>query len=203
MPVSKEQLAKIIGGKARELCSPEGDRLISEARSSRNGNMYDPNPNDYDDYEQFDSMYLNEDEYEDTNTADIHYTKKNANYSRLPDNIKESLINNPIDRSSLSNVSVLDTMDVPKKKQQRQKQRVNEENYSHSYQPSQNGIDYSLIKAIVNECISEYFEKRPLNEGTLKTIGLKKGKITLVNSNGDTFVANLEKIGNINKNGAN
>ena len=201
MPVSKEQLAKIIGGKARELCSPEGDRLISEAHNSRSGNGYDPNPNDYDDYEQFDRMYLNEDE--DVDTADIRYTRQNASFSKLPDNIKESLINNPIDRSSLSNVSVLDTMGVPKKKQQRQRQRVNEENYSHSYQPSQNGIDYSLIKAIVNECISEYFEKRPLNEGTLKTIGLKKGKITLVNSNGDTFVANLEKIGNINKNGAN
>ena len=202
MPVSKEQVAKIIGGKARELCSPEGDRMISEAHSSRNGNGYDPNPNDYDDYEQFDRMYLNEDE--DVDTADIRYTRQNANFSKLPDNIKESLINNPIDRSSLSNVSVLDSMNVvPKKKQQRQKQRVNEEIYNQSYQPSQNGIDYSLIKAIVNECITEYFEKRPLNESTLKTIGLKKGKITLVNSNGDTFVANLEKIGNINKNGAN
>lgn len=197
MPVSKEQLAKIIGGKARELCSPEGDRMISEARNSRNGGGgYDPNPNEYDDYEQYDRMYLNEDD--DMETADIHYTRKNADYSNLPENIKESLIRNPIDRSSLSNVSVLDSMDVPKKRPQKQRQRVNEENYRQNYQPSQNGIDYSLIKAIVSECITEYFERSPLNESTLKTIGLKEGKITLVDNKGNTYMAKLEKIGNVN-----
>lgn len=194
MPVSKEQLAKIIGGKARELCSPEGDRMISEARGSRGGGGYDQNPNEYDDYEQYDRMYLNEDE--DSDTTDIRYTRQNADYSRLPDNIKESLINNPIDRSSLSNVSVLDSMNVPRKKQQRQ--RVNEENYRQTYQPTQNGIDYSLIKAIVSECITEYFERSPLNENTLKTIGLKEGKITLVDNKGNTYMAKLEKIGNVN-----
>lgn len=197
MPVSKEQLAKIIGGKARELCSPEGDRMISEAYGSRGMNNYDPNPNEYNDYEAFDRMYLNEDENFDT--GDIRYSRQNADYSRLPENIKESLLKNPIDRSSLSNVSVLDTLNVPDKKQQKQRQRVNEGNYAKNYPQSQGTIDYSLIKAIVNECITEYFERRPLNENTLKTIGIKNGKITLVNSKGDTYVANLEKIGNINK----
>lgn len=198
MPVTKEQLAKIIGGKARDLCSPEGDRMISEARNARNGGGgYDPNPDEYGDYEEFDRMYLNEDE--DTQTSDIHYSRKNAEYSMLPENVKESLINNPIDRSSLSNVSVLDSMNVPQRKQQRPRQRINEDNYRQNYQQQGGGgIDYSLIKAIVNECITEYFERRPLNENTLKTIGLKEGKITLVDNKGNTYMAKLEKIGNVN-----
>ena len=86
MPVTKEQLAKIIGGKARDLCSPEGDRMISEARNARSGgNGYDPNPDEYGDYEEFDRMYLNEDE--DTQSSDIHYSRKNAEYSMLPENV--------------------------------------------------------------------------------------------------------------------
>lgn len=198
MPVTKEQLAKIIGGKARDLCSPEGDKMISEARGAnrQGGGVYDPNPNDYDDYEDFDRMYLNE---EDTTSSDIHYSRQNADYSNLPENIKESLLKNPIDRSSLANVSVLDSMNVPQRKQQRPRQRVNEEQQYQPYQQQQvGGIDYSLIKAIVNECISEYFEKKPLNENTLKTIGLKEGKITLVDNKGNTYMAKLEKIGNVN-----
>ena len=63
------------------------------------------------------------------------------------------------------------------------------------------GIDYSVIKAIVNECLNEYF-KRPLNEsvGTLSGIGLKEGKIKLVDNKGNIFSANLEYQGTTKKN---
>lgn len=198
MGVSKQELlSKILSGKARDLCSPEGDRLISEARNQNRGvNGYNPNPNEYNDYQEFDSMYLNEDS--DYDSHDINYTSDNIEYSNLPDNIKESMLKNRIDRSSMGGLSVLDGMDIPKPTPRKMKMN---ESVSRNYQPQQsynNGIDYSIIKAIVSECINEYFSKMPLNENSLKTIGLKKGKITLVDNQGNTFVANLEKVGNIN-----
>ena len=198
MGVSKQELLKILNGKARDLCSPQGDRMISEKQSpNKFDSNYNPNPDDYGDYEEFDRMYLNEDE--ENTSSDIHYSRKNAEYSNLREDIKESLLKNPIDRSSLANVSVLDSMNVPQRKQQRPRQIIDEKQQYQSYQQSQsNVIDYSLIKAIVNECISDYFERKQLNENTLKTIGLKEGKITLVDNKGNTYMAKLEKIGNVN-----
>ena len=177
MGVSKEQLAKIIAGRSRELCSVEGDRLIDEAKNRRSSDYYDPDPSSYNDAEYFDSLY--------TDSNDEAYSS-----SKMPQAIKESMIKNPIDTSALSNTSVLDTLNVPRQK--RQQRRVNEEVSHQSQSPS---VDYSIIKAIVNECLNEYFSKsQQLNEGTLKTIGLKSGKITLVDNKGNTYVANLQKI---------
>jgi hypothetical protein len=61
------------------------------------------------------------------------------------------------------------------------------------------GVDYSIIKAIVNECLKEHFSKQTLNESTsLQTIGISNGTISLVDSKGNVFKAKLEKIGNTN-----
>lgn len=57
-------------------------------------------------------------------------------------------------------------------------------------------IDYSIIRAIVNECLNE----RMKNETpTLTNIGLKSGIITLVDNKGNVYRAKLEKIGNKNE----
>lgn len=196
MGATKEQLlAKILSGKARELCSPNGDRKINEAVSNRNSNYnYDPDPNEYNDYEEFDDMYLNED---NNVSRDISYSQENANFSNLPENVKESLIRNPIDRSSLANISVLDGMQIPKQKKQARKPQINEQSMPTNYQQNTNGIDYSIIKAIVTECINEYFSKRPLNESnSINTIGLKAGAIKIVDNKGNVYAAKLEKLGN-------
>ena len=63
------------------------------------------------------------------------------------------------------------------------------------------GIDYALIKTIVNECIenklNEIAQKGLLNEGTtIKGIGLSNGKIKLVDNKGNIFSAKLEYQGN-------
>ena len=197
MSVSKEQLlAKILSGKARELCSPVGDKKINEIKSNKSGGYNsDPNPDEYDDYEDFDSMYLSESQ---STGGDFSYSQEDANYSNLPENIKESLLKNPIDRSGLANISVLDGMNIPKQKRQQNRQQVNEQISNKQYSHSPQNVDYSIIKAIVNECLNEYFSKNKLNENTLKTIGLKEGKITLVDNKGNTYMAQLEKIGNVN-----
>ena len=59
MAVSKQQLAQIIG-KARDLCSPEGDRLVESYRGQGNSGNNDPDPSQYDDYSQYDSMHFSE-----------------------------------------------------------------------------------------------------------------------------------------------
>ena len=63
------------------------------------------------------------------------------------------------------------------------------------------GIDYALIKTIVNECIEAKFNEMAqrglLNEGTtIKGIGLSNGKIKLVDNKGNVFSAKLEYQGN-------
>lgn len=201
MGISKEQLAAIIGGKARELCSPQGDAMINEARRlNMDAGYVDEDPANYDgDANYFDSLYTSEVEAPSkrrkTSDRDIQYTEAGVANSRLDEKIKQSMVNNPIDRSGMyGNDSVLDDMNIPAPKPRRM---VNE-----NYQRTQNlgsGIDYSIIKAIVNECLNEYFSKKQLNENTtLSTIGLKKGSIKLVDNKGNVFTANLKHIGNTN-----
>lgn len=200
MAVSKEQLAQIIG-KARDLCNPEGDRLVESYNSPNNGNLNDPDPSQYDDYSQYDRMYLNEEEsYQPQpqkrprQTKDIRYNQQTAANSRMDENIKQSMLNHVIDTSPLANQSVLDGMNIPDgNRPQQRRQSMNEQQY-----PKQTGnVDYSIIKAIVNECLNEYFSRQPLNESaSISTIGLKPGVIKVVDSKGNVFSGKLEKIGN-------
>lgn len=194
MTVSKQQLEQILG-KARDLCNPDGDRIIESYRGGYDSN--DPDPSNYDDYEQFDRMYLNEEEsYQPKRVQtgkDIRYSHATAANSRMPEKIKQSMLNEVIDVSALDNNSVLSGMNIPEGKR-KQRPQVLEQQYTQA-----TGIDYSIIKAIVNECLNEYFSKQQLNEGaTLKTIGLKAGSIRLVDNKGNVYSAKLEKLGNTN-----
>lgn len=193
MAVSKQQLEQILG-KARDLCNPEGDRLI-ESYKSQNSN--DPDPSEYDDYGDFDRMYLNEEEVQPQQkrkpqAKDIRYSQITAANSRMPENIKQSMLNEVIDANPLSELN------IPQRKPQKRQQIREEQQYQ---QPMQGGgsVDYSIIKAIVNECLNEYFSRQPLNESnTLTTIGLKAGTIKLVDNKGNVYSADLKKLGNTN-----
>lgn len=195
MAVSKQQLEQILG-KARDLCNPEGDRLI-ESYKSQNSN--DSDPSDYDDYSEFDKMYLNEEESypqqkRKPQAKDIRYNQATAANSRMPENIKQSMLNEVIDANPLGDLN------IPQRKPQKRQQIREEQQYQ---QPMQGGgsVDYSIIKAIVNECLNEYFSRQPLNESnTLTTIGLKAGTIKLVDNKGNVYSADLKKLGNTNNN---
>lgn len=195
MAVSKQQLEQILG-KARDLCNPEGDRLI-ESYKSQNSN--DPDPSDYDDYSEFDKMYLNEEESypqqkRKPQAKDIRYNQATAANSRMPENIKQSMLNEVIDANPLGDLN------IPQRKPQKRQQIREEQQYQ---QPMQGGgsVDYSIIKAIVNECLNEYFSRQHLNESnTLTTIGLKAGTIKLVDNKGNVYSADLKKLGNTNNN---
>lgn len=190
MAVSKQQLAQILG-KARDLCNPEGDRLIESYKSNN-----DPDPSSYDDYNEFDSMYLNEEEVPQQQrrapqAKDMRYNQATAANSRLPENIKQSMLNEVIDVNPLADI------DIPQQKPQRKQQIREQQQYQ---QPQGGNIDYSIIKAIVNECLNEYFSRQPLNENnSISTIGLKAGAIKIVDNKGNVYAAKLEKLGNANK----
>lgn len=198
MAISQEQLKSIISGKARMLCSEAGDRAVQQHLS--NNSNFDPDPSSYDNdsfSQEFDSMYgVSVDE--DYNVP----TYAGNNNTKMPANIRESMLSQPIDVSSLGSVSVLDSMGLTSSKMPKQKTApkiVNEQSIRQQPIVQSPSVDYTIIKAIVNECLKEYFEKQPLNESAnLKTIGLTNGTISLVDNKGNIFKAKLEKIGNKN-----
>lgn len=197
MPVSKEQLAAIIGGHARELCSPQTDRVLdSYAGRARMDEGYDPDPCGYDDggaAERYEAMLGFG---SSTPSRDMSYSQSSASNSRMPDAIKQSMINERIDVSKMGNTSVLDSMNIPDTPRRQQRGQIRE-SMAPMQQPM-GGVDYSIIKAIVKECLDDYFSKQPINESsTLKTIGLEKGNIKLVDNSGNVFEAKLQKVGNI------
>ena len=83
MAISKEQLASIINGKAKQLCNPEGDRIVEGYARNTGIGLNDPNPSSYDyDADAFDKMYLSESESE--YSQDIQYSNYTASNSRMP-----------------------------------------------------------------------------------------------------------------------
>lgn len=207
-------------GKAQRLCSAEGDSLIGNKNFNRPTSKADADPESFgrsvntkqDD--SWDRMFLSEAAYEDNSPSvnreqkprEMPITPSSVSKSRVPDFIKESMLSNSIDTSSLS-ANPLDRMDLsrfhtgttslPKKQEPK---LINE---LTATEPAIGGIDYPLIRAIVKECIEEKFKeyglsKNLLNESTLKSIHLKGGKISIVDNSGNIYGANLKKEGNVN-----
>jgi len=189
MAISHEQLSKILS-KSSALCSPEGDRLVE---SYKTGSSDDPDPNSYDDYNEFDALYSSEYDpnMQQGQQRALRYNEEMVRNSNLPDKVKQSMINEVIEADPLGKLDV-------KPQRRKQQRQINEQTYQ---QPSVNGVDYSIIKAIVNECLNDYFSRQPLNESaSISTIGLKAGAIKIVDNKGNVYSAKLEKIGNTNKN---
>lgn len=74
-----------------------------------------------------------------------------------------------------------------------QPQQIVKENI---YVPNNTSIDYSLIKTIVNECISSQMEsikQTLLNESTVKAFTIKDGnKVQFLSKNGDLYEGELK-----------
>ena len=64
-----------------------------------------------------------------------------------------------------------------------------------------NGVDYSIIRAIVKDCLESYMPKVNLNESaSLDSIAINKnGQISFIDTKGNIFTAKLQKTGNINE----
>ena len=204
MAVSANALEKILGN-ARALCNPQADKMINEYKVTGVDRDYfeQPDPDNfvenYSDYGE-----VNEEKTILATQAPTISANKLKN-SSLPAAIRESFARKQIDTSRLSNVSVLDQMSESAKQKIAGSIRVEKKNkpaqVNESVQHTANmggGVDYTALKAIIKECIEEYFEKHPINEGTLAGITLEKGKISLVDNKGRLFGAKLVLEGNIN-----
>ena len=208
MAVSDNALSRILSG-ARALCSPEGDRLINEHRNGGGGIGMDYFDRDDDDF--VDPYSCDYDEQMEKKNQNPNVTKepvisenKLAN-SKLPAAIRESFRQKQIDTNRLSNISVLDQLpeaakkkiseSVKKDRDLPQRQTINEQRYAPAA-----SFDYTALKAVMKECIEEYFSKHPLNEETsIKQLNLKKGNIDIIDSRGRMFSAKLVYQGNINE----
>lgn len=205
MAISQNTLEKILGN-ARALCNPDGDKLINEYKVSGYDRDYfdNPDPNSFvENYTDYGEV-VEEDKKSILSKETPTISENKLRNSGIPDAIRESFARKQIDVSKLSNVSVLDQMSSEAKekisrgiraeRKQTAKQSLNEQ-ASHTTGQFI-GVDYTAIKAIMKECIEEYFEKHPINEstGSLNKILLKEGKISIMDSKGNVYGAKLVKL---------
>ena len=216
--MTQEDFMNKILGNAQKLCSPEGDARISGKKVSAPTSKAAVDPESFGGVrggaqdDSWDRMFLSEAAYEDNGPSaqpakpapTRPITQASAARSRVPDFIKESMMSNSIDTTALSD-NPLDRIDLSRFQKNTvpvpAQRQVNE-----VVAPQQGGnIDYSVIRAIVNECIEnkmkEYgFTKTgTLNESTLKSIHLRGGTINLVDNSGNIYSAKLKKEGNVNE----
>lgn len=207
MAISQEQLARIINHNSSTLCSPKGDKKLNEYKSAMdidalNSDMIS---------DEWDNFSLSEPmDPKPQRNLNQPISQNAVNNSRMPDAIKQSMLENQIDITALGSGGDTSFLDNLAEQQKQQKQRyfnrekLNEiqeqsQQYQPQYVPQPVAIDYNYLKHIVSECISEYFSKQPINESTtLKQIGLSEGKIRLVDNKGNVYGAELEYKGNVN-----
>lgn len=199
MALSPEQLAKIIQHNSTTLCTPQGQKKLHEMAGAMDIGGGEMVSDEWDNFSLSDPMDSTPKRQPNLNQP---ISENAINNSRLPDAVKQSMLENQIDTSALGGGGDTSFLDNLGRNKQPRKQQVNEQvGYQQpQYQPQQMGVDYSLLKMIVKECLNEYFSNQPLNEGTtLKQIGLTEGKIKLVDNKGNVFSADLEFKGNLNE----
>ena len=203
--ISPEQLAAIVQHNASTLCSPKGQKRLNEMAGANNING-DMVSDEWDNW-NFDDPSAPK---KPQQVRDMQISESKASNSRMPDAIKQSMLNNPINTSSaFAGTPNADLSFLNKQPINEQPNIVQQTTTAPQYQPQQcatpyvpqaaPAIDYNYLKHIIGECIKEYFEKQPINEqATLKSIGLAEGKIKIVDNKGNVYGANLELKGNLN-----
>ena len=224
MALSEDVLKKLITPNAKALSGPQGDKFIDEGPVGR-GDDFDDSMFLAETYEEPATVrsnggYLSENTAAKTRAL-TDYSSNNFNpervqTTRMSNAILEDMVKHPIDTTALNamrlesagngnatvNNSKLSKMLAGAKLVEERLGDTPQKTTNKQAQTSGNGgIDYTLIKTIVNECIeqklSEMAERGFLNEGTtLKGIGLSEGKIKLVDNKGNIFQAKLEYKGN-------
>ena len=201
MAVSEQKLAQIIAHSKEVNEHP----ILNERQNMKfkqnsyfnniNGdNEYD---NEYrDEWDNIGSL-SNYDTYQ--SMPSLSYTEEQVLNSKLPEDIKKSLIKNPIRQET--NEQTMDSVaSMVASKNSKTVNRINEV----KKEPQNSQIDYNYIKYLMSEAISDYFEKNPItNSAFLKQIAVSSpidtngGKIKIVDNNGNIFSAQLEYTGNL------
>lgn len=161
-----------------------------------------------------------------------NYTAQNEGYeripkintalsqSKLPKAILESFKKNPpvMDETGISTTSVLDKF-LPRETIQKLDEEVTKkntapitENHKNTYANTNSGIDYSLLKTIINESVEANVKKyvggylkKTLNESkesinNLAAVKIGNDDITFITEGGDVYKAKLTYIKNMRDN---
>ena len=129
-------------------------------------------------------------------------------HRHMPKAVLESFRQNPGKEAS---ISVLGGLDISQfQKQQSQKNVVQEHMVQQQQAMTQvGGVDYSLLKTIINEAVQENVKKymsalskKLISEGVggkgneIQAIKIGK-KLSIITENGDIYSSSLQKIGNV------
>lgn len=129
-------------------------------------------------------------------------------HRHMPKAVLESFRQNPGKEAS---ISVLGGLDISQfQKQQSQKNAVQEQMVQQQPAMTQvGGVDYSLLKTIINEAVQENVKKymsalskKLISEGIggkgneIQAIKIGK-KLSIITENGDIYSSSLQKIGNV------
>ena len=129
-------------------------------------------------------------------------------HRHMPKAVLESFRQNPGKEAS---ISVLGGLDISQfQKQQSQKNVVQEQMVQQQPAMTQiGGVDYSLLKTIINEAVQENVKKymsalskKLISEGVggkgneIQAIKIGK-KLSIITENGDIYSSSLQKIGNV------
>ena len=197
MAISKEALASIINHNSSTLCSKQGDKILNEFAGKKSVDM---DPNEY--HDQWDDFSLSDDSQqinEGVAMPSMQYTNESVANSRMDDKIKQSMLNKRIDTVAMGDTASL--AELATKKGARKQQIA--ERVSMPVQTA--NVDYSIIKAIVNECLATYFKDNPIlteNKKSNQSIAYSESsnKIRIIKENGDVWGGKLSYQGNVNEN---
>ena len=128
-------------------------------------------------------------------------------HRHMPKAVLESFRQNPGKEAS---ISVLGGLDISQFQQQPQKSIVQEQSVQqHPAMAQVGGIDYSLLKTIINEAVQENVKKymsalskKLISEGIggkgneIQAIKIGK-KLSIITENGDIYSSSLQKMGNV------
>ena len=225
MALSEEVLKKLITPNAKALSSPKGDKFIDEGPVGR-ADDFDDSMFLAETYEEPGTIQSNGGYLGESVAAKARaltdYSSNNFNPARVQSTkmsnaILEDLVKHPIDTAALNtmrlesagngnmsenNARLNKMLSGAKMVEERLGDTPGKPTRVQTPSGGGGGIDYALIKTIVNECLEQKFnemaERGLLNEGTtLKGIGLSEGKIKLVDNKGNVFQAKLEYKGNM------
>lgn len=189
MAISPEQLSNIIQGRAKTLCQPTAaeQKRINTVQSKEDigfgtdGLGMDSGSFDirgaFNDRLKKKGISMDNVESTQDYSNNGYITESAFAKSGLPDNIKEAM---------KGRVSVVPDNEVPTTYQD----AIPAPQTAPVQAQTASGIDYSVLRAIINDCLNNYFSSK----GTLETIQLSGGNIKLIDNKGNTYQAKLEKV---------
>ena len=207
MPVSEEDFMRRIAGASAAINEATETRTTSQGRG-RNRPL--PPPNSNAEGGLYDAIAMETGMGIPANSTPIsentQITKESASRSHMPDFIKDSMLAEQIDMRSMdpnelerpgADAMLEERFNLKRGRIIEGDERTDYGTAPNSVTPQAGGsIDYTIIKAIVNECVKNQLEEKLT---TLQAIHLKGGKISLIDNAGNVYSAKLEKAGTLKK----